>query len=212
MRLSVVVPLYNEAESLATLHAELEPGRRRGGPGARRVPLRRRRQPGRLVGVVRRLSAARPEGPRPLVFGATSARPRPSPRALPPPPATSSSPSTPTSRTTPPRSPGCSTASARGSTSSAAGSVRRHDPWHKVYPSRVFNGLVSGLTGCRLHDHNCGFKAYRRRGPRRGPHLRRAPPVRARTGRRPRLPRRRDRGPPPGPPVWVVEVRRQPGS
>jgi len=38
----------------------------------------------------------------------------------------------------------------------------RHDPWHKVYPSRVFNGLVSALTGCRLHDHNCGFKAYRR--------------------------------------------------
>jgi glycosyltransferase involved in cell wall biosynthesis len=38
----------------------------------------------------------------------------------------------------------------------------RHDPWHKVYPSRVFNGLVSGLTGCQLHDHNCGFKVYRR--------------------------------------------------
>jgi glycosyltransferase involved in cell wall biosynthesis len=38
---------------------------------------------------------------------------------------------------------------------------RRHDPWHKVYPSRVFNWLVSSLTGCRLHDHNCGFKAYR---------------------------------------------------
>ena len=38
----------------------------------------------------------------------------------------------------------------------------RHDPWHKVGPSRVFNALVSGLTGCRLHDHNCGFKAYRR--------------------------------------------------
>jgi len=37
----------------------------------------------------------------------------------------------------------------------------RHDPWHKVGPSRVFNGLVSALTGCRLHDHNCGFKAYR---------------------------------------------------
>ena len=39
---------------------------------------------------------------------------------------------------------------------------QRHDPWHKVYPSRVFNGMVSRLTGCRLHDHNCGFKAYRR--------------------------------------------------
>jgi glycosyltransferase involved in cell wall biosynthesis len=37
----------------------------------------------------------------------------------------------------------------------------RHDPWHKVFPSRVFNWMVSRLTGCRLHDHNCGFKAYR---------------------------------------------------
>jgi glycosyltransferase involved in cell wall biosynthesis len=38
----------------------------------------------------------------------------------------------------------------------------RHDPWHKVYPSRIFNWIVSHLTGCRLHDHNCGFKLYRR--------------------------------------------------
>lgn len=38
----------------------------------------------------------------------------------------------------------------------------RHDPWHKVLPSRVFNALVSRLTGVHLHDHNCGFKAYRR--------------------------------------------------
>ena len=38
----------------------------------------------------------------------------------------------------------------------------RYDPWHKVYPSRVFNWVVSWLTGCRLHDHNCGFKLYRR--------------------------------------------------
>ena len=38
----------------------------------------------------------------------------------------------------------------------------RHDPWHKVLPSRVFNWLVSRSTGVQLHDHNCGFKAYRR--------------------------------------------------
>ena len=38
----------------------------------------------------------------------------------------------------------------------------RHDPWHKVLPSRVFNGMVSGLTGVKLHDHNCGMKCYRR--------------------------------------------------
>ena len=38
----------------------------------------------------------------------------------------------------------------------------RHDPWHKVLPSRVFNWMVSRLTGVVLHDHNCGMKCYRR--------------------------------------------------
>ena len=38
----------------------------------------------------------------------------------------------------------------------------RHDPWHKVLPSRVFNAMVSRLTGVTLHDHNCGMKCYRR--------------------------------------------------
>ncbi len=37
----------------------------------------------------------------------------------------------------------------------------RHDPWHKVLPSRVFNYLVGLITGIRLHDHNCGMKCYR---------------------------------------------------
>jgi len=38
----------------------------------------------------------------------------------------------------------------------------RHDPWQKVLPSRVFNWLVSAMTGVHLHDHNCGLKAFRR--------------------------------------------------
>ena len=37
----------------------------------------------------------------------------------------------------------------------------RKDPWHKVWPSRVFNWLVSGLTGLKLRDHNCGLKCFR---------------------------------------------------
>jgi hypothetical protein len=39
---------------------------------------------------------------------------------------------------------------------------QRHDPWHKRYPSKVFNALVGLLTGVKLHDHNCGLKAFRR--------------------------------------------------
>ena len=38
---------------------------------------------------------------------------------------------------------------------------KRHDPWHKVLPSRVFNRMISFLSGVPLHDHNCGMKAYR---------------------------------------------------
>jgi glycosyltransferase involved in cell wall biosynthesis len=38
----------------------------------------------------------------------------------------------------------------------------RLDPFSKTFPSRVFNGMVSKLTGVHLHDINCGFKAYRR--------------------------------------------------
>jgi glycosyltransferase involved in cell wall biosynthesis len=38
----------------------------------------------------------------------------------------------------------------------------RHDPWHKVYPSRVFNKIIGLMTGVRLHDHVCGLKCFRR--------------------------------------------------
>jgi dolichol-phosphate mannosyltransferase len=39
---------------------------------------------------------------------------------------------------------------------------QRNDPVYKVIPSRVFNLLIGKLTGVRLHDHNCGMKCYRR--------------------------------------------------
>lgn len=38
----------------------------------------------------------------------------------------------------------------------------RHDPWHKTLPSRLFNAVVRRVSGLPLHDFNCGFKAYRR--------------------------------------------------
>ncbi|MEJ2083392.1 MAG: glycosyltransferase family 2 protein, partial [Acidobacteriota bacterium] len=38
----------------------------------------------------------------------------------------------------------------------------RHDPIGKRWPSRVFNAVTALLTGVPLHDMNCGFKAYRR--------------------------------------------------
>lgn len=38
----------------------------------------------------------------------------------------------------------------------------RHDPLSKTLPSRVFNWVTSKVSGIRLHDFNCGLKAYRR--------------------------------------------------
>lgn len=38
----------------------------------------------------------------------------------------------------------------------------RQDPLDKTLPSKLFNFTVSAVSGLKLHDHNCGFKAYRR--------------------------------------------------
>ena len=38
---------------------------------------------------------------------------------------------------------------------------KRLDPWHKLIPSRIFNGFVGIFSGLKLHDHNCGLKCYR---------------------------------------------------
>ncbi len=39
----------------------------------------------------------------------------------------------------------------------------RHDPLNKTVPSRFFNFITRILTGIRIHDFNCGLKAYRHR-------------------------------------------------
>ena len=39
---------------------------------------------------------------------------------------------------------------------------KRNDPLGKTLPSKVFNWLIGLMTGVKLHDHNCGFKLYRR--------------------------------------------------
>jgi glycosyltransferase involved in cell wall biosynthesis len=40
--------------------------------------------------------------------------------------------------------------------------VERLDPANRLVLSRIFNGTVRRATGVKLHDMNCGFKAYRR--------------------------------------------------
>jgi glycosyltransferase involved in cell wall biosynthesis len=37
----------------------------------------------------------------------------------------------------------------------------RKDPWTKTVPSKFFNFVTSRMSGLKLHDFNCGLKAYR---------------------------------------------------
>jgi glycosyltransferase involved in cell wall biosynthesis len=38
----------------------------------------------------------------------------------------------------------------------------RKDPLEKTVPSKIFNSVTARVTGLKLHDMNCGLKAYRR--------------------------------------------------
>ncbi len=39
---------------------------------------------------------------------------------------------------------------------------RRNDPLSKTWPSWLYNKVTGWLSGIQLHDFNCGYKAYRR--------------------------------------------------
>ncbi|WP_457572790.1 glycosyltransferase family 2 protein [Desulfolithobacter sp.] len=40
--------------------------------------------------------------------------------------------------------------------------VKRKDPLEKRLPSKLFNAITSRMSGLNLRDYNCGFKCYRR--------------------------------------------------
>ncbi len=39
---------------------------------------------------------------------------------------------------------------------------KRYDPLSKTLPTKLFNATARAMSGIRLHDFNCGLKAYRR--------------------------------------------------
>ena len=39
---------------------------------------------------------------------------------------------------------------------------KRYDPWTKTFPSKIFNFVTRLLTGVKIHDFNCGLKAYKK--------------------------------------------------
>jgi glycosyltransferase involved in cell wall biosynthesis len=38
---------------------------------------------------------------------------------------------------------------------------KRYDPLSKTIPTKLYNAAISWMTGIKLHDNNCGLKAYR---------------------------------------------------
>lgn len=38
---------------------------------------------------------------------------------------------------------------------------KRYDPLSKTIPTKLYNGVVRAMSGIKLHDFNCGLKAYR---------------------------------------------------
>jgi glycosyltransferase involved in cell wall biosynthesis len=38
---------------------------------------------------------------------------------------------------------------------------KRHDPLSKTIPTKLYNGVTRSMSGIKLHDMNCGLKAYR---------------------------------------------------
>ncbi|NND08541.1 MAG: glycosyltransferase family 2 protein [Saprospiraceae bacterium] len=39
---------------------------------------------------------------------------------------------------------------------------KRYDPLSKTIPTKLYNAVVRAMSGIKLHDFNCGLKAYRR--------------------------------------------------
>jgi len=39
--------------------------------------------------------------------------------------------------------------------------VKRHDPISKTIPTKLFNAATRSISGIKLHDFNCGLKAYK---------------------------------------------------
>jgi glycosyltransferase involved in cell wall biosynthesis len=158
--ISVVVPLFNEAQSLATLHAELartfesqglgaaefvfvDDGSRDGSWAAIRAMatadprvrgIRFRRNFGKAAALTAGFRAARGS----IVFtldGDLQDDPAEIPRLL--------------------------AKLDEGYDLVSGWKTHRRDPLRRRIPSRIFNWVTGRVSGLRLHDMNCGLKAYR---------------------------------------------------
>ena len=191
--LSLVIPVYNEADSLEPLVAEIDAALGAAGLAVR-DRLRRRRLHRRLVrrdGAARRAArrrARRQAAAQLRQGGGARARLRRVPRRL-----------RRHARRRPPGRPGGDPAASsrrwtRATTSSRAGSRAARTRSTRPCPRASSTGRCGARPGIPLHDFNCGLKAYRREVVDTIHDLRRAAPLhpgRRRAGRASASPRSR---------------------
>ena len=159
--ISVVVPVRDEEQSLAALHGELDAVFADGTRGPVEFIFVDDGSRDGSWAVLAALASARSSGASDPFSAAISAKRRPSRLGSWRRAAKRFSLSTATSRTTRRRFRAFLIELDKGYDVVSGWKKTRHDPWHKDYPSRVFNWMVSRVCGCRLHDHNCGFKLYK---------------------------------------------------
>jgi glycosyltransferase involved in cell wall biosynthesis len=160
MDLSVVIPLFNEVESLAVLHGELHAALRPMGRSFELVFVDDGSSDGSLE-ALRRLHADDAEHVRVLSFrrnhgksaamaaGFAAARGRmvvTLDADL---------------QDDPAEIPKLVAAVESGADLVCGWKRERRDPWSKTLPSKLFNAVTARVSGVRLHDFNTGLKAYR---------------------------------------------------
>ena len=89
---------------------------------------------------------------------------------------------------------------------------KRYDPLSKTLPTKLFNATARKVSGIKnLHDFNCGLKAYRKRGCQEYRGIRRNAPLHPLPGQERRLQEnRRESGAPSGTQIRKDQVRAEP--
>ena len=160
MRLSIVIPLFNEVESLAELKTALDAALARVDGAAEMIFVDDGSTDGSLE-VLRRLHAAEPERVKVLSFRRNQGKSAALAAAFQVVRGDFVVTLDADLQDDPEEVPQMLQALDGGADLVCGWKRERHDPWTKRLPSKLFNRVTGSLSGLRLHDFNTGLKAYR---------------------------------------------------
>lgn len=160
MRLSIVIPLFNEAESLAELKAALDAALARV-DGAAEIIFVDDGSTDRSLEILRRLHAAEPERVKVLSFRRNQGKSAALAAAFQVVRGDCVVTLDADLQDDPHEVPALLQALDQGADLVCGWKRERHDPWTKRLPSKLFNRVTGAMSGLHLHDFNTGLKAYR---------------------------------------------------